>query len=38
MFTWAVGDSGVEGGADDGDVEGLVGRGQAFDVAEVGEC
>ena len=27
----------VEGGADDADVEWLIGGGQAFDVAEVGE-
>jgi hypothetical protein len=33
----AVGDGGVEGGTDDAYVEGFVGGGQAFDVAEVGE-
>ena len=27
VFTWTIGDGGVEGGADDGDVEGFVGRG-----------
>ena len=36
--TWTIGDGGIEGGADNGYVEGFVGRGQAFDVAEVGEC
>ena len=35
--SWAVADGGVEGGADDADVERRVRSGQAFDVWEVGE-